>query len=96
MSTKRKLPTKLGQPIVKQSAKSFGTGHLDESKTVVSGGGTATKLKAKGIQKDEVVEISSDSENGSDDDVDEIEEDGSDLEEDGNVTADVTMAERWR
>ncbi|KAB8288197.1 hypothetical protein EYC80_010202 [Monilinia laxa] len=93
MSTKRKLPTKLGQPMVKQSAKSFGTGHLDESKTVVSGGGTATKPKANGSQKDEVVEISSDSENGSDDDVDEIEEDGSDVEEDGNVAADVTMAE---
>ncbi|KAA8565388.1 hypothetical protein MFRU_045g00740 [Monilinia fructicola] len=93
MSTKRKLPTKLGQPTVKQSAKSFGTGHLDESKTVVSGGGTATKLKTNGSNKDEVVEISSDSENGSDDDVDGIEEDGSDLEEDVNVTADVTMAE---
>ncbi|KAI9644251.1 Small subunit (SSU) processome component [Ciborinia camelliae] len=93
MSSKRKLPTKLGQPMVKQGVKSFGTGHLDESKTVVSGGGTATKVKTNGANKDDVVEISSDSENGSDDDLDEIEEDGSDMEEDGNATADVTMGD---
>lgn len=95
MSTKRKLPTKLGQPVVKQGAKSFGTGQLDESKTVVSGGGIASKVKTNGAKKDEVVEISSDSGSGSDDDQEEVEEDGSDMnmEEDENATADVTMGE---
>ncbi|APA16332.1 hypothetical protein SS1G_14329 [Sclerotinia sclerotiorum 1980 UF-70] len=90
MSAKRKLPTKLGQPMVKQGVKSFGAGHLDESKTVVSGG-TANKVKTNGIKKNEVVEISSDEENESDDEMEEIEEDGSDAEENGNVTTDVAM-----
>ncbi|KAF7873892.1 hypothetical protein EAF04_002564 [Stromatinia cepivora] len=93
MSAKRKLPTKLGQPMVKQGVKSFGTGHLDESKTVVSGGGTANKVKTNGVKKNEVVEISSDEENESDDEMEEIEEDGSDMEENGNVTTDVVMGD---
>lgn len=93
MSTKRKLPTKLGQPMVKQGVKSFGTGHLDESKTVVSGGGAASKVTTNGAKKNEVVEISSDEEEQSDDDMEEVEEDGSDVEEDGNVNADVTMGD---
>ncbi|QSZ33366.1 hypothetical protein DSL72_002954 [Monilinia vaccinii-corymbosi] len=94
MSTKRKLPTKLGQPMVKQSAKPTGTGHLDESKTVVSGGGTATKRKMIGSKKDDVVEISSDSEaDGDDGGAEVMEEDGSDLEEDGHAAADVTVGD---
>ncbi|ESZ92883.1 hypothetical protein SBOR_6746 [Sclerotinia borealis F-4128] len=93
MSTRKKLPTKLGQPMVKQGAKSFGTAHLDDSKTIVSGGGIATKSKTNGNNKSDVVEISSDSENGSDDDAEEIEEDGSDVEDDSNDAADVTMGD---
>lgn len=92
MSTKRRLPTKLGQPKINQSVKSFGTGRLDESKTVVSGGGTSNKAKANGAKKNEVVEISSDEEEGSDDEMEEVEEGGSDVEEDGNA-ADVTMGD---
>jgi len=59
MSTKRKLPTKLGQPAVKQSAKILGKQNLDESRTVVSGGGQPTKSNTNGIT--EVVNISTDS-----------------------------------
>ncbi|KAH8687707.1 Dip2/Utp12 family-domain-containing protein [Tricladium varicosporioides] len=59
MSTKRKLPQKLGTPRVNQSAKVVGKGNLDESRTVVSEGGNATKLRMNGIR--EVVAISSDS-----------------------------------
>ncbi|KAM3065302.1 Small subunit (SSU) processome component [Clarireedia jacksonii] len=84
MSAKRKLPTKLGQPMVKQSAKSFGPIHLDESKTVVSGGGHATKTKTNGISNGTAIEISSDSENASDigEEGEEGEEEGSDAEND--------------
>jgi U3 small nucleolar RNA-associated protein 5 len=56
MSTKRKLPQKLGLPAVKQSAKAVGKGNLDESRTVVSGGGNATKSTVNGV-----IDISSDS-----------------------------------
>ncbi len=59
MSTKRKLPSKLGQPQVKQSAKIMGKGNLDESTTVVSSGGKATNSRLQG--ETEVVDISSDS-----------------------------------
>ncbi|PQE10523.1 hypothetical protein CJF31_00009281 [Rutstroemia sp. NJR-2017a BVV2] len=82
MSTKRKLPTKLGQPMVKQSAKSFGQIHLDESKTVVSGGGHATGAKTNGTTNGTVVEISSDSGSGSDNEEEEDEEEASDADND--------------
>ncbi|PQE27901.1 hypothetical protein CJF30_00009102 [Rutstroemia sp. NJR-2017a BBW] len=82
MSTRRKLPTKLGQPMVKQSAKSFGQIHLDESKTVVSGGGHATGAKTNGTTNGTVVEISSDSGSGSDNEEEEDEEEASDAEND--------------
>ncbi|KAE8452863.1 hypothetical protein EG329_013135 [Mollisiaceae sp. DMI_Dod_QoI] len=86
MSTKRKLPQKLGQPVVKQTAKVPGKGNLDESTTVVSSGGDAIKSKSNGTQ--ESIEISSDEE--------EVEqEDDSDAEsaeeEQSEAEADVPM-----
>jgi U3 small nucleolar RNA-associated protein 5 len=78
MSTKRKLPGKLGLPQVKASAKVLGKGTLDESRTVVTGGGNAVKPNINGAK--EVVNISSDSsseeeeEEGSDEDGESVEE----------------------
>lgn len=66
MSTKRKLPQKIGQPKVKPNAKVLGKGNLDESKAVVSGGGNAGRPNVNGVK--DIVEISSDS--GSDDEED--------------------------
>jgi U3 small nucleolar RNA-associated protein 5 len=86
MSTKRKLPQKLGQPMVKQSAKVLGKGNLDESKTVVSGGGNATKSSTNGV---EVVDISSDSSEDEQEEEDSDEE-SADEEESASV-ADVAM-----
>lgn len=74
MSTKRKLPAKLGQPHIKQSAKVLGKGNLDESRTVVSGGGNAIKQTPNGVR--EVVDISSDSSSG-DEEEEESEEEAS-------------------
>lgn len=58
-NTKRKLPGKLSQPVVKQSVKVVGKSNLDESNAIVSGGGNATKNITNGQR--EVVSISSDS-----------------------------------
>jgi U3 small nucleolar RNA-associated protein 5 len=69
MSTKRKLPNRLGQPMVKQSAKIVGKGNLDESRTVVSGGGHALKQGANGHR--DVVSISSDSSSSEEDSAEE-------------------------
>jgi U3 small nucleolar RNA-associated protein 5 len=66
MSTKRKLPQKLGQPAIKQSAKLLGNGNLDESRTVVSGGGNAIKSTRNGV-----IDISSDSSLSEDDGAEE-------------------------
>jgi U3 small nucleolar RNA-associated protein 5 len=83
--------------MVKQSAKSFGQIHLDESKTVVSGGGHATGPKTNGTTNGTVVEISSDSGSGSDNEEEEDDEEASDADndkdEDGPAEnpADVTM-----
>jgi U3 small nucleolar RNA-associated protein 5 len=83
MSTKRKLPQKLGQPTVKQSAKVLGKGNLDESKTVVSGGGNATQSSTNGV-----IDISSDS---SSEDEEADSDEGSAEEEGSAHEADVTM-----
>jgi U3 small nucleolar RNA-associated protein 5 len=83
MSTKRKLPEKLGQPHIKQSAKVMGKGNLNESKTMVSSGGSAVKPDIKGSNP--VVVISSDSseEEGESEDSDGAEEqDGAEIGED--------------
>lgn len=69
MSTKRKLSAKLGQPMLKQSAKVLSRSSIDESKAVISNSGHATKTKTNGVSA--VVDISSDSsspEDGEDDD----------------------------
>jgi U3 small nucleolar RNA-associated protein 5 len=75
MSTKRKLPAKLGQPLVKQSAKPVANGALNDSKAVVSSGGYAAKPTLNGVR--DVVNISSD-ESGAEDEM----EDASDAESD--------------
>ena len=51
----------LGKPQVKPSAKALGKGNLDESRTVVTGGGNSGKQTINGT---EVVDISSDSSSG--------------------------------
>lgn len=59
MSTKRKHLQKLAQPKASQSAKTFGKGNLDDSRTVVSTGGNGPKSRKNG--KPETIDISSDS-----------------------------------
>lgn len=88
MSTKRRLPTKLGQPIVKQSAKPIGKGSLDESSAVVSGGGRPVKSGTSRLSK--AIELDSDQsgqeeeeEEEDDEEIEEEEEEGvEDAEED--------------
>jgi U3 small nucleolar RNA-associated protein 5 len=88
MSTKRKLPQKLAQPKVSQSAKPLRRkGKFDDSRAVVSGG--SNTLKTRTNEAEDVVEISSD---GSD------EEEGGSADESTNEEAvkaiegpDVTM-----
>jgi U3 small nucleolar RNA-associated protein 5 len=65
----------VAQPMVKQSAKVLGKGHLDESRTVVSGGGAPIKSNTNG---NDVVDISSAS--SSEDEDDEDEDEDSDLD----------------
>jgi U3 small nucleolar RNA-associated protein 5 len=69
MSTKRKAPQKLAQPKASQSAKIVGKGNLDDSRTVVSGGGNAIKSRLNGVK--EVVDISSDSSSEGEEDSEE-------------------------
>lgn len=79
-NAKRKLPTKIAQPVVKQSAKVVGKSSLDESKAVITGGGNAS---GKSV---DVISISSNS----------VSSDGEDLsdEEDGaEAAADISMAD---
>ncbi|CAL3968473.1 hypothetical protein PZA11_004051 [Diplocarpon coronariae] len=61
MATKRKPPMKIGLPSVKQSARPLGKSTVDESRTVVSGGGYASKT-----ENGPVINISSDSDSDSD------------------------------
>jgi U3 small nucleolar RNA-associated protein 5 len=88
MSAKRKLPSKLGQPMVKQSAKVVGKHNLDESRTVVSAGGNAIKSNINGVR--EVVDISSDSSAAEEED-EGISEDESDNVEEQDGGVDVAM-----
>lgn len=81
-NAKRKLPTKIAQPVVKQSAKIVGNSNLDESKTVVSGGG-----KGSGKSTD-VISISSGSNDSSDEEA--VSDDEQDLQEEA---ADVSMGD---
>ena len=69
MSTKRKLPTKLGVPLVKPSAKDTSQTTINESKAVVSQGGSA--VKPVGFKPGEVVDISSESSSEEEDDSDD-------------------------
>ncbi|EJT82302.1 hypothetical protein GGTG_02276 [Gaeumannomyces tritici R3-111a-1] len=63
MSTKRKTPTKLAAPAIKQGAKPALKSRLDQSRTLVSAG---KSVSDRGIPAHEIVEIPSDS--SSDDD----------------------------
>ncbi|RDW82211.1 hypothetical protein BP6252_03323 [Coleophoma cylindrospora] len=70
MSTKRKISTKLGQPMVKPSAKAVGKAFVDESRTVAT---TGHAVGTNGFKDGEVVDISSDSSsNDSDHSDDEV------------------------
>jgi U3 small nucleolar RNA-associated protein 5 len=71
MSTKRKLSAKLGQPALKPSAKPQARSGVDESRTVVSGGGQPIKTTVNGIAS--AIDISSDSSSVGEDDDDEEE-----------------------
>jgi U3 small nucleolar RNA-associated protein 5 len=100
MSTKRKLPVKfVAQPMVKQSAKALGKGHLDESRTVVSGGGAPIKSNING---NDVVDISGassseDEDEDEDSDLDSADQESADGEdiamEDAETTAKVPIPE---
>jgi U3 small nucleolar RNA-associated protein 5 len=100
MSTKRKLPVKfVAQPMVKQSAKALGKGHLDESRTVVSGGGPPIKSNTNG---NDVVDISSASSSGDEDEDEDSDLDSADQEsadgedvamEDADTTAEAPIPE---
>jgi len=75
-NAKRKLPTKIAQPVVKQSAKVVGNSNLDESKTVVSGGGAALGKSS------DIISISSNSSSSDGEDIsgaDEAEEEAADV-----------------
>lgn len=87
MSTKRKLLGKLGQPQVKQSAKILGKGNLDESRTVVTGGGNAVKPNINGEKQ--MVDTSSDS-GGEDEEEEDSEEEGESAEE-ASAAEDIAM-----
>ncbi|KAL8369858.1 hypothetical protein RB595_000283 [Gaeumannomyces hyphopodioides] len=75
MSTKRKTPTKLAAPVIKQGAKPALKSRLDQSRTLVSAG---KSVSDRGIPAHEIVEIPSDS---SSDDDDLSDDDGDDGEE---------------
>lgn len=64
----------LGKPQIKPSAKVLGKGNLDESKTVVTGGGNAVKQNINGT---EVVDISSDSSSEEEEEEENSEEEAS-------------------
>lgn len=81
----KKHPTKLGQPLVKPSAKIFAKPNLDESKTVVSGGGNAINSSVNGGT--DVVDISSDGSSADEDDA----EDSDDESDGAGEGADTTM-----
>jgi len=81
----KKHPTKLGQPLVKPSAKIFAKPNLDESKTVVSSGGNAINTSVNGGI--DVVDISSDESGAEEDEA----EDSDDESEGAGEGADITM-----
>ncbi|KAH7040061.1 Dip2/Utp12 family-domain-containing protein [Microdochium trichocladiopsis] len=58
MSTKRKAPSKIAQPVVKQSAKKATKANINESETAVTAPGISTDVAT---DKQDAIEISSDS-----------------------------------
>lgn len=79
MSTKRKLPSKLGQPMVKPSAKLITKELVNDSRAIVSGGGQADGTDINGETQAGVIVIDSDPESA--------EEYSSEEEEDEKATA---------
>lgn len=88
MSAKRKFPQKLGQPMVKPSAKPATKNTVEEIKTMVSGGGKANRPLTNGTNGS-TIEISSDSSGG--EEADSNEESAEDDEEEEEAEADTTM-----
>ncbi|XDG03168.1 hypothetical protein ABKA04_002783 [Annulohypoxylon sp. FPYF3050] len=82
MSTKRKLPAKIAQPVVKQSAKKPLKANINESETAVS---VPDISKATDVSTEQVIEISSDSGSSEYDYTDDEQEDGEEMKLD-NVT----------
>jgi len=79
----KKNPTKLGQPLVRPSAKNFAKTNLDESKTVVSGGGNAINSSMNGAI--DVVDISSDGSSAEEDDAEDSADEGNEAGEGADV-----------
>ncbi|CAG8981246.1 hypothetical protein HYALB_00003844 [Hymenoscyphus albidus] len=86
MSTKRKLPQKLAQPKVNQSAKALWKANLNDSRTVVSAGGNTMQARTNGSK--EVVSISSD-----DEDADSADESAAEVSEDELSKDDIAMTD---
>ncbi|KAI1444302.1 NUC189-domain-containing protein [Annulohypoxylon stygium] len=82
MSTKRKLPAKIAQPVVKQSAKKPLKANINESETAVS---VPDISKATDVSTEQVIEISSDSGSSEYDYTDDEQKDGEEMKLD-NVT----------
>jgi U3 small nucleolar RNA-associated protein 5 len=72
MSTKRKFPTKLGQPAIKPSAKVLTKDNLDDSRAIVGSGIASDQAAVNGTA--ETIEISSDSEEEEDEEEEAEEE----------------------
>lgn len=90
MSTKRKLPQKLAQPKVNQSAKALGKGNLNDSRTVVSAGGNTMQARTNGTK--DIVEISSD-EGSDDEEEDSADESAGEESEEETSKDDIAMTD---
>ncbi|KAI1084323.1 NUC189-domain-containing protein [Whalleya microplaca] len=84
MSTKRKAPTKIAQPVVKQSAKKPLKTIINESETAVS---VPDITKEGGIPSEQVIEISSDSGSSEYDFSDEEQDNGESIRKNSGITA---------
>ncbi|KAI0008738.1 NUC189-domain-containing protein [Xylariaceae sp. FL0662B] len=83
MSTKRKPPTKIAQPVVKQSAKKPLRATINESETAVS---VPDISKEDGIPSEQVIEISSDSGSSEYEVSDEEQDNGVSRQESSGIT----------
>ncbi|KAI0900687.1 NUC189-domain-containing protein [Annulohypoxylon nitens] len=86
MSTKRKLPAKIAQPVVKQSAKKPLKTNINESETAVS---VPDISKATDVSTEQVIEISSDSGSSEYDYTDNEQENGEEMKLDGVTKSEI-------